>query len=204
MPIESTQSWKPCPFSPLDDRTKCNTPRPSQHNTTTTRPHPPVHANECLKPCYDIGPGQAMLRNLRCVLPWLTGSQGVTEVTVSTGFSKVNVCGHRANIILFGLFLCGVATFHSPRSPILRFFSPYSFLLYVFSSYIAPLQFCRIGVNITAFGRRLTLFSVIPLSRFSLKCPPFLRISSWEKIALLSVKWTRQPASSARQSYIPL
>ena len=43
-----------------------------------------------------------------------------------------------------------------------------------------------IGVNITAFGRKLTLFSAIPLSRFPafhLKCPAFfLRISSWEKM----------------------
>ena len=31
----------------------------------------------------------------------------------------------------------------------------------------------HIGVNITAFGRKLTLFSAIPLSRFSLSCPPF-------------------------------
>ena len=38
-----------------------------------------------------------------------------------------------------------------------------------------------IGVNMTAFGRKLTLFSAVPLSRFSLKMSRFfLRISSWK------------------------
>ena len=50
-----------------------------------------------------------------------------------------------------------------------------------------------IGVNITALGRKLTLFSAIPLSRvFFLKCPAFLVYFELEKIALctlLSVKW---------------
>ena len=56
----------------------------------------------------------------------------------------------------------------------------------------------RIGVNI---GRKLTLFSAIPLSRFSLKMSRFfLRISSWKKCALCALQTTRQPASSAQQS----
>ena len=40
-----------------------------------------------------------------------------------------------------------------------------------------------IGVNTTAFGRKLTLFSTIPLSRFSLKMSRFfLGISRWKKM----------------------
>ena len=49
-----------------------------------------------------------------------------------------------------------------------------------------------IGVNITAFGRKLAFFSAIPLSRFSLKISRFLlRISSWENAlyALCSVTY---------------
>ena len=45
-----------------------------------------------------------------------------------------------------------------------------------------------IGVNITAFGRKLTLFSAIPLSRFSLKTSRFfLRVSSWKKCTLCAL-----------------
>ena len=41
----------------------------------------------------------------------------------------------------------------------------------------------RTGVNSTAFGCKLTLFSAIPLSRFSLKMSRFFwRISSWKKM----------------------
>ena len=39
-----------------------------------------------------------------------------------------------------------------------------------------------IGVNSTAFGRKLTLFSTIPLSRFSLKMSRFLAYFELEKI----------------------
>ena len=49
------------------------------------------------------------------------------------------------------------------------------------------------GVNITAFGRKLALFQRLPA--FHLKCPVFLRISSWKKCALcalLSVKWNSE------------
>ena len=65
-------------------------------------------------------------------------------------------------------------------------FSLYSFLLHAFSSNIAPRQFCRIGVNITDFGRKLTLFSAIPLSPFSLKMSPFFAHFELEKNALYS------------------
>ena len=44
-----------------------------------------------------------------------------------------------------------------------------------------------IGVNITAFGRKLTLFRAIPLSRFSLKMSRFLRVSSWKKCTLCAL-----------------
>ena len=62
-----------------------------------------------------------------------------------------------------------------------------------------------IDVNITAFGRKLTLlFSAIPLSAFHLKCPAFLlRILSWEKCALcalLSVKWNSDDSATSVQS----
>ena len=39
-----------------------------------------------------------------------------------------------------------------------------------------------IGVDITAFGRKLTLFSVIPLSRFSLKMSLFFADFEFDKM----------------------
>ena len=53
----------------------------------------------------------------------------------------------------------------------------------------------HICVNITAFGRKLTLFSAIPLSRFSLKmfrifCVLGILRKKSALCALLSVKWT--------------
>ena len=39
-----------------------------------------------------------------------------------------------------------------------------------------------IGVNITAFGRKLTLFSAIPLSRFSLRMSRFFWYLELEKM----------------------
>ena len=59
------------------------------------------------------------------------------------------------------------------------------------------------GVNITAFGRKLTLFSAIPLSRFSLKMSRFFAYFKLEKNALYArcsascgTQTTRQPANS--------
>ena len=56
--------------------------------------------------------------------------------------------------------------------------------------------------NITAFGRKLTLYSAIPLSRFSLKMCRFFGVFRVGKNALYALcsASTRQPASSARQS----
>ena len=57
------------------------------------------------------------------------------------------------------------------------------------------------GVNTTAFGRKLTLFSAITLSRFSLKMSRFfLGISSWKKCtlsALISVKWNSDESATS-------
>ena len=55
-----------------------------------------------------------------------------------------------------------------------------------------------IGVNITAFGRKLTL-SAIPLSRFSLKCPAYFAYFEFEKCALLSVKWNSDDSATTFQ-----
>ena len=60
-----------------------------------------------------------------------------------------------------------------------------------------------IGVNITAFGRKLTLFRAIPLSRFSLKMSRFFACFELEKMhSMRSAQTTRrgrQPASNAGQ-----
>ena len=75
------------------------------------------------------------------------------------------------------------------------------------------LQLCSnvrvsIGVNINAVRLKLTLFSAIPLSLFSLKMSRFFAYYNFEKCALcavLSIKWNsddlEKPASSARQSW---
>ena len=60
-----------------------------------------------------------------------------------------------------------------------------------------------IGVNITAFGRKLTLFSAIPLSRFSLKMSRFFACFELEKMhstrSAQTTRRGRQPASNAGQ-----
>ena len=61
----------------------------------------------------------------------------------------------------------------------------------------------RIGVNITAFGRKLTLFKRHPA--FNLKCHAFFAYFELEKMrsirsASSGTQTTRQSASSARQS----
>ena len=64
-----------------------------------------------------------------------------------------------------------------------------------------------IGVNSTAFGRKLMLFRAIPLSRFSLKMSRFFGVFRVGKNALYALfsassgtQTTLQPASCARQS----
>ena len=62
-----------------------------------------------------------------------------------------------------------------------------------------------IGDNTTAFRRKLTLFSAIPLSRFSLQMPRFFAYFEFGKMrsidtlcsASSGTQTTRQPASSA-------
>ena len=58
-----------------------------------------------------------------------------------------------------------------------------------------------IGVNATAFGRKLTLFSAIALSRFSLKMSRFFAHFELGKkrsrCALLSVKWNSDESATS-------
>ena len=57
------------------------------------------------------------------------------------------------------------------------------------------------GVNSTAFGRKLTLFSAIPLSRLSLKMSHFFAYFELEKMrsrcALFSVKWNSDDSATS-------
>ena len=59
-----------------------------------------------------------------------------------------------------------------------------------------------IGVNITAFGRKLTLFSTIPLSRFSLKMSRFFAYFELERMRSMrsfSFKWNSDDSATSFQ-----